>query len=465
MPDVKASYPYTISDKRLRIRLLERCRIFSIIRIVMKEKRELRFATRQIHGGLHPGEAENARGLAIVPTAAYRFPTCEYAADLFELSQPGNIYTRLQNPTTTSYEERIASLYEGSGAVATPSGMSAIFITISALAQAGDNIVTSPFLYGGTYNLFRHSLRKLGIEVRIAGDESAATIASLCDDRTKAIFIESMGNPTCAVPDIEGIAAVAKEKDVPLVVDNTFGAGGYLCNPFKWGADIVVDSATKWINGHGTAMGGVIVDGGSFNWRNGKFPQLDGPSDGYHGLNLCDAFGNAAFAVKCRVDGLRDFGTCPSPFDSYLMCLGLETLSLRVRHQVESTERLARFCAESPCVKSVSFVGFPDHPYHDAAARYFRFGSSAVFTIELKGDLESTVKFVESLELCAHMTMIGDSITVVTHPASTTHKQLSESDLKAAGITPTLLRISLGLEDVEDIIDDFRQTFEKTGIA
>lgn len=430
----------------------------------MAQKNKLRFATRQIHGGLHPGEAGNARGLAIVPTSAFRFPTCDYAAGLFELSQPGNIYSRLQNPTTTSYEERIAALYGGSAAVATPSGMSAIFIAISTLAGQGDNIVTTPFLYGGTYNLYRHSLRKLGVEVRIASDESPATLESLCDSRTKGIFCESMGNPTCAVADLEELAAVARKVDVPLIVDNTFGAGGYLCNPFDWGADIVVDSATKWINGHGTAMGGVIVDGGCYNWRNGKFPQLDGPSDGYHGLNLVDAFGAAAFAVKCRVDGLRDFGTCPSPFDSYLMCLGLETLSLRVRHQVESTARLARFCAESPCVKTVSFVGFEDHPYHKAAAKYFRHGSSAVFNIELKGDLDSTVRFVEALQLCAHMTMIGDSITVVTHPASTTHKQLSDADLKAAGITPTLLRISLGLEDVEDIIDDFRQAFEKTGL-
>lgn len=427
----------------------------------MSSKKQLRFATRQIHGGLHPGEAGNARGLAIVPTAAYRFPTCDYAAKLFELSQPGNIYTRLQNPTTTSYEERIAALYGGTGAVATPSGMSAIFIAISALAGQGDNIVTTPFLYGGTYNLYRHSLRKLGVEVRIAPDESPEPLESLCDDRTKAIFCESMGNPTCAVADLEGLAKVARKVDVPLIVDNTFGAGGYLCNPFEWGADIVVDSATKWINGHGNAMGGIIVDGGSYNWRNGKFPQLDGPSDGYHGLNLVDAFGNAAFAVKCRVDGLRDFGTCPSPFDSYLMCLGLETLSLRARQEVESTARLARFCAESPYVKTVSYVGFEGHPYHEAAAKYFRHGSSAVFTIELQGDLDSTVRFVESLQLCAHMTMIGDSITVVTHPASTTHKQLSDADLLAAGITPTLLRISLGLEDVEDIIDDFQQAFEK----
>lgn len=426
---------------------------------------KLRFDTIQIHGGLTPGDAGNARGLSITPTSAYRFPSCDYAAGLFELSTPGNIYTRLQNPTTSAYESRVTALYGGVGALATSSGMSAIFITVSALAAAGDNIVTSPFLYGGTYNLFRHSLRKLGVEIRIAPDEKPHTIASLCDDRTKAIFIESMGNPTCAVPDIEGIGNVAREKEIPLIVDNTFGAGAYLCNPFDWGAHIVVDSATKWINGHGTAMGGIIVDSGRFNWRCGKYPAIDGPSDGYHGLNFSDAFGDSALIVKCRVDGLRDFGACPSPFDSYLMCLGLETLSLRVRHQVQSTRRLAEFCRQSPYVKNVSFVGFEDHPYHDAAAKYFRYGSSGVFNIELEGDVDTTVKFVEALKICAHMTMIGDSITVVTHPASTTHKQLSEADLKSAGVTPTLLRISLGLEDVEDIIDDFRQAFGKTGLS
>ena len=429
----------------------------------MKENKKLRFATRQIHGGLHPGESGNARGLAIVPTAAYRFPSCEYAADLFELSHPGNIYTRLQNPTTANYEERIASLYGGTGAVATPSGMAAIFVTVSALAQAGDNIVTTPYLYGGTYNLFRHSLRKLGIEVRISADEAPEAITKLCDDRTRAVFMESMGNPTCAVPDMEGIAKVAHNAGVPLIVDNTFGAAGYLCNPFDWGADIVVDSATKWINGHGTAMGGLIVDGGNYDWRNGKFPQIDGPSEGYHGLNLCDAFGPAAFIVKCRVDGLRDLGCCPSPFDSYLMLLGLETLSLRVRHAVESTRRLAEYCRSHPKVERVGFVGFETHPSHENARKYYRFGSSAVFSVELKGTLESTVRFVESLRLAAHMTMIGDSVTVVTHPASTTHKQLGEADLAAAGVTPTLLRISPGLEHVDDLIDDFEQAFARIG--
>ena len=424
--------------------------------------KKLRFETRQIHAGLDPKEKTGSRGLAIYPTAAYRFETCEHAANLFELSQPGNIYTRLQNPTTSAYEERIAALYGGVGAVATSSGMAATLVTLTNLASAGDNIVASPYLYGGTYNLFRHTLDRLGISIRIASGEAPEDFGKLIDDRTKGVFIESMGNPTCAVLDIEGVAAVAHAAGVPLIVDNTFGAGGYLCNPIEWGADIIVDSATKWINGHGTAMGGVIVDAGSFDWSNGRFPNIDGPSDGYHGLNLREAFGAAAFIAKCRVDGLRDLGTCPSAFDSYLMLLGLETLSLRVRHQVQSTRRLAEFLRDDPHVARVSFVGFGDSPYHELASKYFRFGSSGVLNVELKGTLESTVKFVEALQLAAHMTMIGDSITVVTHPASTTHKQLSEDDLRAAGVTPTLLRISLGLEDVDDIIDDFRQAFEKT---
>lgn len=421
--------------------------------------KKLRFETRQIHAGLDHNPETGARGVAIYPTAAYRFKTCDYAAKLFELSEGGNIYTRLQNPTTSAYEERIAALYGGVGALGVASGMSAILIAVTALASEGDNIVASPFLYGGTYNQFRHTLRRLGIEVRIAATESPEDFAKLIDSRTRALFAESMGNPTCAVPDIEGLGRVASENKVPLIIDNTFGAAGYLCNPFDWGANIVVDSATKWINGHGTAMGGIIVDGGNFDWSCGKFPGIDGPSEGYHGLNLYEAFGPAAFIVKCRVDGLRDMGACPSPFDSYLMMLGLETLSLRVRHEVEATRRLAEYLKDHPKVKNVSYVGFPDHPGHENAAKYFRFGASAVLNVELKGTLESTVKFVEALQLAAHMTMIGDSITVVTHPASTTHKQLSEADLKAAGVTPTLLRISLGLEDVEDIIEDFEQAF------
>ena len=419
---------------------------------------KLRFETKQIHGGYKVDET-GSRGVAIYPTAAYHFKSCDYAARLFELSEGGNIYTRLHNPTTASYEERIASLYNAVGALAVSSGMSSILLTVTALAEAGDNIVASPFLYGGTYNQFRISLRKLGIECRIAKSERAEDFEPLIDERTKMIYAESMGNPTCVVPDLQALGELAKLKDVPFVVDNTFGAAGYLCNPFDWGANIIVDSATKWINGHGTAMGGIIVDGGNYNWANGKFPQIDGPSEGYHGLNLYEAFGNAAFIVKCRVDGLRDFGCCPSPFDAYLMLIGLETLSLRVKHQVESTWKLAEYCKNHPMVESVSFVGFESHSGYKNAQKYYRYGSSSVFTIELKGSLDSTVKFVEALKLSANMTMIGDSITVVTHPASTTHKQLNEADLKAAGVTPTLLRISLGLENVEDLIDDFEQAF------
>lgn len=420
---------------------------------------KLKFETRQIHAGLDKDEKTGSRGLAIYPTAAYRFKSCDYAASLFNLTEPGNIYTRLQNPTTSAYETRVAALYGGVGALAVASGMSATLIVITNLAAAGDNIVASPYLYGGTYNLFRHTLDKLGIEVRIAESPDPEAFEALVDNRTRAIFAESMGNPTCYVPDLEGLGKLAARKQIPFIVDNTFGACGYLCNPFDWGANIVVDSATKWINGHGTAMGGIIVDGGNFDWSCGKFPAVDGPSEGYHGLNLYEAFGPAAFIVKCRVDGLRDLGACPSAFDSYLMAIGLETLSLRVRHEVESTRRLAEYLKTHPKVKKVSYVGFEDHPGYSNARKYYKFGASAVLNVELEGTVESTVRFVEALQLAAHMTMIGDSITVVTHPASTTHKQLSAEDLEKAGVTPTLLRISLGLEDAGDIIADFEQAF------
>lgn len=422
----------------------------------------LHFETRQIHAGLHI-DGTGSRGVAIYPTAAYHFKSCDYAAELFKLSEPGNIYTRLNNPTNSAYEERMAALYGGVGALSTSAGMSAILIVVTSLAAEGDNIVASPHLYGGTYNLFRISLRKLGIDVRIAADETPEAFAALIDDRTKMVFAESMGNPTCDVPDIEGLARVAHAAGVPLVIDNTFGAGGYLCNPFDWGADIVVDSATKWINGHGTASGGIIVDSGRFDWRaSGRFPQIAGPNEGYHGLDLSEAFGPAAFIVKCRVDGMRDFGACASPFDSYLMMLGLETLALRADFQVESTRRIAEAMRSHHKVESVAYVGFDDHRSHKNAAKYYKHnGGGAVFSMTLKGDMESTVRFVENLKLAKHMTMIGDSVTVVTHPASTTHKQLSAADLAAAGITPTLLRVSPGLEHPDDIIADFCQALEK----
>lgn len=426
--------------------------------------KNLGFQTRQIHAGLNHQEPTGSRGIAIYPTAAYRFKDCEYAANLFELSEPGNIYTRLQNPTNTAYEERVAALYGGIGALALASGMSAIMVTVLNLTSKGQNIVASPLLYGGTYNQYRHTLDRLGIEVRIAASTDPADFEKLIDKDTRLVFAESMGNPTCHVVDIEALADVAHRHGTPLVIDNTFGAGGYLCNPFDWGADIIVDSATKWINGHGTAMGGIIVDSGRFDWSNGRYPDIDGPDESYHGLNMWKTFGPAAFIAKCRVDVLRDLGPCPSAFDSYLMLLGLETLSLRVRHQVESTRRFAQYLRESPYVKTVSYVGFEDHPSHALAQKYFKHGGSAVLNVELNGDVNTTAHVVEALQLFAHMTMIGDSISVVTHPASTTHKQLSDSDMKQAGVTPTLLRISLGLEDVEDIIADFEQAVKAYGV-
>lgn len=425
------------------------------------QDKHLHFETKQIHAGLHIDET-GSRGIAIHPTAAYHFKSCDYAADLFNLKTAGNIYTRLNNPTNSAYEERIAALYDGIGALSTSSGMSAILLTVTALAGSGDNIVVSPRLYGGTYNQFNISLRRLGVDVRISRDETIESFAKLIDHRTRFIYSESMGNPTCDVPDIEALANLAHSNDMPLVIDNTFGAAGFLCNPFEWGADIVVDSATKWINGHGTSSGGVIVDSGKFDWNNGRYPEIAGPDEGYHGLNLHDSFGNAAFITKCRVDGMRDFGVCSSPFDSYLMMLGLETLSLRVSHQITSTRKIAEAMRKHPKVKKVSYIGFEDHPSHINAKKYYRFGGDgAVFSMELKGDINTTIRFVESLELVKHMTMIGDSVTVVTHPASTTHKQLSNEAMKAAGVTPTLLRVSPGLEHPDDIISDFYQALEK----
>ena len=427
----------------------------------MQQKNRLRFATRQIHGGLHPGDAGNARGLAIVPTAAYRFPTCGYAADLFELSQPGNIYTRLQNPTTSSYEERIASLYGGTGAVATPSGMSAIFIVISALAQAGDNIVTSPFLYGGTYNLFRHSLRKLGIEVRIAPDEAPSTIASLCDGHTKAIFIETLGNPNSNIIDIEAVAEAAHRNGIPLIVDNTF-ATPYLVRPIELGADIVVHSATKFLGGHGTSLGGVIVDSGRFDWKaSGKFPQLTEPEPSYHGVRFIDAAGAAAFVTRVRAVLLRDTGATISPFNAFLLLQGVETLSLRVERHSENARKVVEYLASHPKVKRVNHPMLAGHPDHELYKRYFPEGGGSIFTFELDGGKEAAHRFIDSLEIFSLLANVADAKSLVIHPASTTHSQLNEEQLAEQGITPGTVRVSIGTEHADDLIADIAQALEQ----
>ena len=413
------------------------------------------FKTRAIHTGNQADETLS-RGVAIYPTAAYEFRDCEHAAELFKLNSDGHIYTRLSNPTTSRYEDKVNALYGGVGAVATSSGMAAILVAITTIAKAGDNIVTSPYLYGGTFNVFKHTLKDLGINVKFAKSDSIEDISNEIDHHTKAVFVESMSNPGCRVPDLSGLANLAHIYKIPLIVDNTFGACGYLCNPLQWGADIIVDSATKWINGHGNAMGGVIVDGGKFDWASGPFEDLTQPSEAYHGLNFYEKFGNKAFIIKCRAGGLRDLGCNPSPFDTFLMMLGLETLALRVDHIASITEVLNTYFKTQPWVREVQSAQTVSPESAINFAKYFD-SKSMVLSIVLSGNEETTSKLVESLKLSKHMTMIGDSVTSVTHPASTTHKQLSEEDKVATGILPTLLRISPGLEHVTDIIEDYEQ--------
>ena len=418
---------------------------------------KLNFETLQIHGGSDLDETLS-RGIAIHPTAAYSFKDCEHAAELFKLNATGHIYSRLSNPTVARYEERVNALYGGVGAVATSSGMAAILVAITTIAKAGDNIVTSPYLYGGTFNVFKHTLKDLGITVKFAKSDTIEDIDNEIDCYTKAVFVESMSNPGCRVPDLSGLADLAHRYRIPLIVDNTFGACGYLCNPFKWGADIIVDSATKWINGHGTAMGGIIVDSGNFDWSEGPFEDLTQPSEAYHGLNFFEKFGNKAFITKCRAGGLRDLGCNTSPFDAFLMLLGLETLTLRVDHIVKSTSTLYAFFMAQPWVREVQHA---DHVSAESSANFKKYfdGKSLVLSIVLEGTEQTTSALVENLKLSRHMTMIGDSVSSVTHPASTTHKQLSESDKIATGILPTLLRISPGLENVVDLVNDYRQAY------
>ena len=423
---------------------------------------EQTIGTTCVQGGYHPGDAE-PRQVPIYQSTTWKYDTSEHMGKLFDLEESGYFYSRLQNPTCDLVAAKICEMEGGAAAMLTSSGMAANFLAIFNVAGAGDHVVASSAIYGGTYNLLAHTMGRMGVTCTfVAPDCTDEELEAAFQPNTKLVFGETIANPALAVLDIERFAKAAHDHGVPLMVDNTFPTP-VMCRPFEWGADIVTHSTTKYMDGHAAYLGGVIVDGGNYNWANGKFPQIDGPSEGYHGLNLHEAFGPAAFIVKCRVDGLRDLGCCPSPFDSYLMMIGLETLSLRVKHQVESTWKLAEYCRSHPKVERVSFVGFDTHPSHENARKYYRYGSSAVFTVELKGTLESTVRFVESLRLAANMTMIGDSITVVTHPASTTHKQLSDADLTAAGVPPTLLRISLGLENADDLIEDFEQAFAQIG--
>lgn len=427
----------------------------------------LHFDTLQLHAGQQIDPTTKSRAVPIYQTTSYAFNNAAHAANLFGLKEFGNIYTRIMNPTTDIFEQRIAALEGGVAALATSSGQSAQFLALNNILQAGDNFITSTYLYGGTYNQFKVAFKRLGIEVRFADGDDAESFVKHIDKNTKAFYLETIGNPRLSIPDFEKFATLAKEYDLPLIVDNTFGAGGYLFRPLEHGANIVVESATKWIGGHGTSIGGVIVDGGNYNWGNGKFPQFTKPSEGYHGLKFWEVFGegnplglpNIAFAIRARVEGLRDFGSSQSPFNSFLLLQGLETLSLRVQRHVENALALAEWLEQHPSVEFVQYPGLKSSPYNELAKKYLPNGFGGVLNFGVKGTKENASKFIDSLKLVSHLANVGDAKSLAIHPASTTHEQLNEAEQKAAGVEPNQVRISVGIEHIEDIKADFEQAF------
>jgi O-acetylhomoserine (thiol)-lyase len=424
------------------------------------------FDTLQVHSGRTSDPSFGSCATPIHQTASFIFNSVEHGARLFSLEESGNIYTRLSNPTTDIFEKRIAALERGSAAVATSSGQAAQFLTIQNIAEKGDNIVSSSSLYGGTYNQFRHSFEKLGIEVRFS-KACVSGFETLIDNRTKAVFIETIGNSDFFIPDFEAIADLCKKHRIPLVVDNTFGAAGYLFRPSEWGANIVTASATKWIGGHGNSIAGVVTDCGNFDWGSGKFNRFTEPSPSYHGLVYWDKFGagsqsgNIAFAVKARVEGLRDWGCTLSPFNAFLLLQGVETLSLRMERILQNTQELALWLNSHPSVESVNYPGLKNNPNHNLAKRYLKGGFGGVLSFCLKGSKEQTARFVESLSLITHLVNIGDNKTLISHSASTTHAQMNSSELEAAGIKENMLRVSVGIEHIEDIKADIEQAIKK----
>jgi O-acetylhomoserine/O-acetylserine sulfhydrylase len=429
----------------------------------------LHFETLQLHAGQEIDPTTRSRAVPIYQTSSYTFRDSEHGANLFALKEFGNIYTRIMNPTTDVFEKRIAALEGGVAALATGSGQAAQFLALNNILQTGDNFVSTSFLYGGTYNQFKVSFKRLGIDVRFAEGDKVEAFEKHIDKKTKAIYLETIGNPGFNIPDFEAIAALAKKHDLPLIVDNTFGAAGYLFRPIEHGANVVVESATKWIGGHGTSIGGVIVDGGNYNWGNGKFPQFIEPSEGYHGLKFWDVFGegnplglpNIAFIIRARVEGLRDFGPSLSPFNSFLFLQGLETLSLRVQRSVDNALALAQWLEKHDLVENVNYPGLESSPYHKLAKKYLRNGFGAVFSFTLKGTKLHTTKFVDNLKLLSHLANLGDAKTLIIQPSATTHQQLSEEEQISSGVLPNLLRISAGIEHIDDIKADLQQAFEK----
>ncbi len=429
---------------------------------------QYRYETLQLHAGQEPDPATNARAVPIYQTTSYVFDDAEHAASLFGLQAFGNIYTRIMNPTTDVFEKRIAALEGGVAAVATSSGQAAQLLALTTLAQAGDHIVSTSYLYGGTYNQFKVTLPRLGIGVSLVEGDDPDDIAAAIDDNTKAVYVESIGNPQYNVPDLEKIAEVAHANGIPLIVDNTFGAAGYLVRPIDHGADIVVASATKWIGGHGTSIGGVIVDSGNFDWRSGKFPLFTEPAPGYHGVVFSDVFGpdgpfgNIAFAIRARVEGLRDLGAALSPFNAFLFIQGLETLSLRVQRHVDNALEVARWLEAHPRVAWVSYPGLESHPSHELAKKYARNGFGGVLSFGVEGGYEAAKQFIENVALASHLANVGDAKTLVIHPASTTHQQLTVEEQDTTGVSPELIRVSVGIEHIDDITNDFAQALKRT---
>lgn len=431
------------------------------------EKRKINFETLQIHAGHHPDKETLSRAVPLYQTSSYIFRNSKHAADLFDLSETGNIYTRIMNPTTDVFEKRVAALEGGIASLAVSSGHAAQFIALTTILKKGENFVTSPFLYGGTYNQFRVTFANFGIDAKFAKDLDPESFEKLIGSKTKALYVETIGNPGFNIPDFDAIAKLAEKHGIPLIVDNTFGACGYLCRPIEFGANIVVESATKWIGGHGTSIGGVITDAGNFNWNNGNFPVFTEPSEGYHGLIFGEQFlekshaGNIAFIMKARVEGLRDLGPAISPFNSFLLIQGLETLSLRMERHVQNTFALAQWLSSQKCVEKVNYPGLPDNPYNKLAQKYLPKGAGGVLSFVLKAEKSKAARLVEHLELVSHLANVGDAKTLIIQPSTTTHAQLSAADQLAAGVEPGLFRVSVGLEHIDDIIYDFEQAFRQ----
>ena len=417
--------------------------------------------TLALHAGQDPDPTTGARAVPIYQTSSYVFKTTGHAAGLFALKEFGNIYTRLMNPTNDVVEKRIAALEGGTGGLLTSSGMAAIFLAIHNLAGVGDHIVSSASLYGGTDTLFRYTFPRLGLDVTFIDEITPAKVAAAIKPNTKAVFLETIGNPRGDVPDLAGIARAAHAVGVPLIVDNTFAP--VLCRPIDHGADVVVHSCTKWIGGHGTSIGGVIVDGGKFDWSSGRFPGFTTPDGSYHGLVFWDALknvpgmGNVAYIIKARVDGMRNIGMCASPFNAFLFLQGLETLPLRIRQQSANTLELAEWLRAHPRVEWVNYTGLPDHPWHAAASTYLKGGYGAVLGFGIKGGRSAGEKFINTVKLASHLANVGDAKTLVLHPASTSHQQMSEEAQRASGVTPEFVRVAVGIENIEDIKADFDQ--------